>query len=84
MGCNFATKLKYVFKYDDTIEYVFLLSSSGSLAHKRVDSIFATHAIGGFIGAMCTGLFADSRVTGFDGTEIAGSSSRLLKSGCIC
>ncbi|KAL8283225.1 hypothetical protein RQP46_006003 [Phenoliferia psychrophenolica] len=54
VGCNFATKLKYVFKYDDTID------------------IFATHAIGGFIGAICTGLFADARVVTFDGTVIAG------------
>ncbi|KAM0756409.1 ammonium transporter, partial [Meredithblackwellia eburnea MCA 4105] len=54
IGCNFATKLKFIFKYDDTID------------------IFATHAVGGFIGALATGLFADSRVAGFDGTEIDG------------
>ncbi|KAK4706011.1 ammonium transporter, Amt family, partial [Phenoliferia sp. Uapishka_3] len=54
LGCNFATKIKFVFGYDDTID------------------IFATHAVGGFIGACLTGLFADSRVTGFDGTEIDG------------
>ncbi|ORY84684.1 ammonium transporter MEPa [Leucosporidium creatinivorum] len=34
---------------------------------------FALHAVGGFTGAVMTGLFADSRVAGFDGyTEIAG------------
>ncbi|KAM0755731.1 ammonium transporter MEPa [Meredithblackwellia eburnea MCA 4105] len=35
--------------------------------------VFATHGIGGFVGALLTGLFADSRVTSFDGlTEING------------
>jgi len=35
--------------------------------------VWALHGIGGFTGAVLTGLFADSRVTGFDGvTEIAG------------
>jgi len=35
--------------------------------------VWALHGVGGFVGAILTGLFADSRVTGFDGvTEIAG------------
>lgn len=37
----------------------------------RIDEaldVFATHAVGGFIGCVMTGLFADSRVAGFDGT----------------
>jgi len=35
--------------------------------------VWALHGIGGFVGAVLTGLFADSRVTSFDGiTEIAG------------
>ncbi|KAI5481440.1 hypothetical protein MNV49_004196 [Pseudohyphozyma bogoriensis] len=54
IGCNFATKLKFIFGYDDVID------------------IFATHACGGFIGALMTGLFADARVVSFDGTEIDG------------
>lgn len=34
---------------------------------------FALHAVGGFIGALLTGIFADSRVVGFDGySEAAG------------
>ncbi|GAA5864396.1 hypothetical protein JCM8547_005809 [Rhodosporidiobolus lusitaniae] len=36
-----------------------------------VDS-YALHGIGGFVGSFLTGLFADSRVTSFDGTEIDG------------
>ncbi|GAA6039244.1 hypothetical protein JCM8097_003224 [Rhodosporidiobolus ruineniae] len=36
-----------------------------------VDS-FALHGIGGFVGSFLTGLFADARVTSFDGTEIDG------------
>lgn len=35
--------------------------------------VFASHGVGGFIGCVLTGLFADSRVAGFDGlTEIPG------------
>ncbi|KAI5481446.1 hypothetical protein MNV49_004202 [Pseudohyphozyma bogoriensis] len=35
--------------------------------------VFSTHGVGGFVGALLTGLFADSRVTSFDGfTEISG------------
>jgi Amt family ammonium transporter len=35
--------------------------------------VFALHGVGGYVGAVLTGLFADSRVTGFNGiTEIPG------------
>jgi len=55
IACNFATKLKGVFGYDDALD------------------IFATHGVGGAVGALLTGIFADSRVAGFDGiTEIPG------------
>lgn len=54
VGCNFATKLKYIFHLDDSLD------------------IGATHLCGGFIGALLTGIFADSRVTAFDGTVIPG------------
>jgi len=47
--CNFATQLKYLFGYDDTLD------------------IFATHAIGGVVGNLLTGIFAQSSVAGFDG-----------------
>jgi len=33
---------------------------------------FAIHGIGGFVGAILTGLFADTRVTGFDGYSSGG------------
>ncbi|KAH8919236.1 ammonium transporter [Atractiella rhizophila] len=33
---------------------------------------FALHGIGGFVGSICTGLFADARVVTFDGTVIDG------------
>ncbi|BEJ14345.1 hypothetical protein CspHIS471_0401120 [Cutaneotrichosporon sp. HIS471] len=39
----------------------------------RIDEaldVFASHGIGGFVGCILTGLFADSRVTGFDGTTV--------------
>lgn len=34
--------------------------------------VFSTHAIGGLVGSLLTGIFADSRVAGFDGTVIPG------------
>jgi len=53
--CNFATKLKFIFKYDDALD------------------IFASHAIGGIVGNLLTGLFAQSSVAEFDGlTAIPG------------
>ncbi|KAG6330242.1 hypothetical protein ID866_8844 [Astraeus odoratus] len=53
--CNFATQLKFVFKFDDTLD------------------IFASHAVGGIIGNLLTGLFAQSSVAGADGiTNIPG------------
>ncbi|KIK36354.1 hypothetical protein CY34DRAFT_811359 [Suillus luteus UH-Slu-Lm8-n1] len=53
--CNFATQLKFIFKYDDTLD------------------IFASHAIGGIVGNILTGLFAQASVAGADGiTTIRG------------
>lgn len=50
--CNFATQLKFIFKYDDTLD------------------IFASHAIGGVVGNVLTGLFAQASVAGADGSTI--------------
>ncbi len=50
--CNFATQLKFVFGYDDTLD------------------IFASHAVGGFVGNLLTGLFAQSSVANFDGSPL--------------
>jgi len=53
--CNFATQLKYVFHYDDSLD------------------IFASHAIGGVVGNICTAFFAQKSVAAFDGfTSIPG------------
>lgn len=53
--CNFATQLKFIFKFDDTLD------------------IFASHAIGGIVGNVLTGLFAQASVAGADGiTSIPG------------
>ncbi|GAA6018923.1 hypothetical protein JCM10207_009201 [Rhodosporidiobolus poonsookiae] len=50
--------------------------STGLKVLLRIDDAvdgFAIHAVGGFVGAILTGLFADTRVTSFDGyTEGAG------------
>ncbi|KAF9524359.1 ammonium transporter [Crepidotus variabilis] len=54
-ACNFATQLKFIFGYDDTLD------------------IFASHAVGGVVGNLLTGLFAQSSVASFDGSApIAG------------
>ncbi|KAG0694790.1 ammonium transporter AmtB-like domain-containing protein [Suillus ampliporus] len=50
--CNFATQLKFIFKYDDTLD------------------IFASHAIGGIVGNILTGLFAQASVAGADGITV--------------
>lgn len=50
--CNFATQLKFIFKYDDTLD------------------IFASHAIGGIVGNVLTGLFAQASVAGADGITV--------------
>ncbi|KAG1808922.1 ammonium transporter AmtB-like domain-containing protein [Suillus subaureus] len=47
--CNFATQLKFIFKFDDTLD------------------IFASHAIGGIVGNILTGLFAQASIAGADG-----------------
>jgi len=53
--CNFATQIKYIFLWDDTLD------------------IFASHAIGGVVGNILTGIFAQASVAGFDGrTRIKG------------
>jgi len=53
--CNFATQLKFLFRYDDALD------------------IFAVHTIGGLVGNVLTGIFAQSSVAGFDGmTQIPG------------
>ncbi|KAG1762539.1 ammonium transporter AmtB-like domain-containing protein [Suillus occidentalis] len=50
--CNFATQLKFIFKFDDTLD------------------IFASHAIGGIVGNVLTGLFAQASVAGADGITV--------------
>lgn len=47
--CNFATKLKFTFGYDDCLD------------------IFASHAIGGVVGNILTGIFAQSEIANLDG-----------------
>jgi len=52
VGCNFATKLKFVLNVDETLD------------------VFATHGIGGMIGGLMTGLFAQASVASFDGITV--------------
>ncbi|KAF8891476.1 ammonium transporter [Gymnopilus junonius] len=51
-ACNFATQLKFICGYDDTLD------------------IFASHAVGGVVGNILTGLFAQKSVAGFDGVTV--------------
>jgi Amt family ammonium transporter len=46
--CNFATQLKFIFKYDDSLD------------------IFASHGVGGIVGNLLTGLFAQASIAGTD------------------
>ncbi|KAL1303876.1 hypothetical protein AAFC00_000330 [Neodothiora populina] len=52
IGCNFATKLKYLLGVDDSLD------------------IFAVHGIGGFIGNICTALFAVDYIAHLDGVTV--------------
>jgi len=47
--CNFATQLKFLLGYDDTLD------------------IFASHGVGGVVGNLLTGLFAQASIVTFDG-----------------
>jgi Amt family ammonium transporter len=47
--CNFATQLKFILGYDDTLD------------------IFASHGVGGVVGNLLTGLFAQASIVTFDG-----------------
>ncbi|KAL0065395.1 hypothetical protein AAF712_007603 [Marasmius tenuissimus] len=47
--CNFATQLKFLLSYDDTLD------------------IFASHAVGGVIGNILTGIFAQKEIAALDG-----------------
>ncbi|KAL0947809.1 hypothetical protein HGRIS_013882 [Hohenbuehelia grisea] len=49
--CNFATQLKFLFGYDDTLD------------------VFASHAIGGVVGNLLTGLFAQASIAASDGVS---------------
>lgn len=51
-ACNFGTQLKFLLKYDDTLD------------------IFASHAIGGIVGNLLTGFFAQKSVAGADGFTV--------------
>jgi Amt family ammonium transporter len=50
--CNFATQLKFLAGYDDSLD------------------IFASHAVGGIVGNICTAIFAQASVAGFDGFTV--------------
>ncbi|KAJ4001849.1 ammonium transporter [Lentinula boryana] len=71
--CNFATQLKFVFGYDDSLDVV--SSSSLSTAQIRLLIVlilpkFASHAIGGIVGNILTAIFAQASVAGFDGFTV--------------
>ena len=45
-----------------------LFAAASSQSH--IAQIFASHAIGGIVGNLLTGLFAQARVAGFDGITV--------------
>ena len=72
--CNFATQLKFLLGYDDALDVIniiLILKLLGELTKKNpFKQIFATHAIGGVVGNILTGIFAQSSVAGFDGYTV--------------
>lgn len=70
--CNFATQLKFYLGYDDCLDV------SSTALNRRIHGtdlpqIFASHAIGGVVGNILTGLFAQASVAKFDAiTDIHG------------
>jgi len=52
VGCNYATRLKYLINADESLD------------------VFASHAVGGIIGGIMTGLFAESGIAAYDGTTV--------------
>lgn len=70
--CNFATGIKYIFRCDEALDVRTILYSFLEII-LTISQIFATHAIGGVVGNIFTGFFAQKSVAAFDGsTEIPG------------
>lgn len=70
--CNFATQLKFFAGYDDSLDvsdFFFLMSCLTSIQCQN-KKIFASHAVGGIVGNICTAIFAQSSVAGFDGFTV--------------
>ena len=68
--CNFATQLKFLLGYDDALDVIIIFFFFFQLllwTKPIFEQIFATHAIGGVVGNILTGIFAQSSVAGFDG-----------------
>ena len=66
--CNFATQLKFLLGYDDALDVInIIFFYSGTKLNPFKNQIFATHAIGGVVGNILTGIFAQSSVAGLDG-----------------
>lgn len=76
----FAANCQYLppFSIDDSPELVLTPISAVATKLKHIFKfddaldVFSTHAVGGFVGSLLTGIFADSRVTSFDTTVIPG------------
>ena len=64
--CNWATKLKFVFHYDDCLDVRPTAVNPVSISD-LIFQIFAAHGIGGVVGNILTGFFAQHSVAAFDG-----------------
>ena len=68
--CNWATQIKFIFGWDDTLDVcvgVALVLQCNLIIYVQ---IFASHAIGGLVGNLLTGLLAQKSVAGFDGITV--------------
>lgn len=68
--CNFATQLKFLAGYDDSLDVGITSSSFHFVICSSLAQIFASHAIGGVVGNILTALFAQASVAGFDGITV--------------
>lgn len=70
-ACNFATKIKRIFNFDDALD---VSEFNAILDYSDLTSqILASHGVGGIVGNLLTGIFADSAIAALDGvTAIPG------------
>lgn len=68
--CNWATQIKFYFGWDDALDVRFQPVEHIHVANGRYAQIFASHAIGGVVGNILTGIFAQASIAEADGFTV--------------